>query len=428
MSYALPTLLFSGLQIFSTTGHAAVWKTENRWSREFEAKFAEYIKKTPLDVFSNPKSEAYGISTDCADAAYTLRVLFAYQEKLPVKFLNRDRLSNESTEFDNISNEKDRLMKFIRRVNVDTDTATVALDSYTIQINRQFVQPGAMFLNVAPRGKNIPVQFNVGHVYYLQEVRSNGQIKYISSTVPQAVRELGARVGIEFAPQDDRGGYRVWKWPDSDERPGASDMQFKIANWHENSFRDRDSSLWTNWQEAVQARIRTRLINNQEKFQASRDNLTSALRERARSVDQAWSTYQRRFGQSKACLSAGEYDMFSTPTRDEKIQYEMVRFEDAAKDYLNEDFSLMKKGGFFSDNSIETRLGRLYDSFRIEVVRGNVMNFNQLKNTFFGCKAISISEPEHSPLVRWGIRDIREEGGWSCPERKKQYRGHEQCN
>lgn len=416
--------------LMTTQAHSAVWNTENKWSTEYENKFAEFIKSTPIDVFKNPNSYAAGIATDCADAAYTLRVLFAAREKLPVKFQNSDRLSNNSTEFDSITDDQLRLRKFVQLVNRETDTGTVTQDSYAVEVNRASIRPGTMFLNVAPRGPNVAPRYRVGHVYYLQNVKENGQIKYISSTVPIAVRDLGVRIGIEFAPQDSRGGYRNWKWPDSEERPGASDMQFRIANWHPDSYKDANSTLWDNWQEAVQSRIRTRLINTKERFEAASENLRSALNERAAAVQRGWDYYKRHYPNKNSCMSKDEYDLYSTPSRDEKIQYEMLRFQNAARQLLSENYNLFKAPGFFSDNSEDTRLQRLNVNFKVQILPGLSIDYNQLENAFNTCAAIAISEPEHSPLVRWGLKSIKEDGGWACQDdtRKKQYRGIEQCN
>lgn len=401
------------LMMTASLAQASVWDATETWNMAHEARFGQWIKEMRPDVFSNPSSRYYGISTDCADAAYTLRTIFAYENKLPVRFQNSDRLSNKSDAFDNVANEWDRVKAFIRRLNYDTGTYSIPSDTYPVAINRANVRPGTMFVH-ASSGNNVPITYRSGHVYYLQDVRDNGQIKYISSTVPAAVRELGVRIGIQFAPQEKNSGYRAWKWPDSDERPGMSEEQFAMGGWRAKAY--GDAELWDSWQEAIQSRLRSRRISPQEEFQGSSENLRSALRERASAVQRGWAVYRSKY-QFGTCMNESDYDDHSTPTRDVKIQNELQNFEAAATKWIRSDAKAMRQSFFDSE---ETRLKRVYDAFQIEVVQGRRVGFSHLYDLFMTTKVLEISEPEHSPEVRWGLQN---QGRWVCPQRAKQYRG-----
>lgn len=407
--------LFVGACILATSmvAQAGVWQATQKWDSSQEARFGQWIKSIPADVFSNSKSKYYGISTDCADAAYTLRTIFAYENKLPVKFRNDPKLANTTADFDSIGNEWERVRKFIGRVNYNTGTYSLPSDTYPVAIRRNFVIPGTMFVH-ASSGNDVPITYRSGHVYYIQDVRDNGQIKYISSTVPQAVRTLGVRIGIEFAPQETGSGYRAWKWPDSNERPGYSEEQFQIGGWRAKAY--GDVNLWDRWQEAVQSRLRTRGISAEEQFRAASQNLRSALMERVSAVQRGWNVYNRNY-RGQGCMNEGDYDDHSTPTRDVKIQNELQSFEAAAKKWVRSDSGAMKES--FWDNE-ETRLNRAYENFRIEVIPGYNLNFRDLYPVFMTKKVLEISEPEHSPEVRWGIEN---QGRWVCPHRAKQYKG-----
>ncbi|MFN7730149.1 MAG: hypothetical protein ACK5P7_13400 [Bdellovibrio sp.] len=407
------TAMFLVTSVMALKANASVWEATEKWDMAHEARFGQWIKTMSPDVFSNPSSKYYGIATDCADAAYTLRTIFAYENRLPVKFQNNERMSNTSNAYDSIANEWERVKRFIRRLNYDTGTYSLPGDTYPVAINRSNIRAGIMFVH-ASSGADVPVTYRAGHVYYLQDVRENGQIKYISSTVPQAVRELGVRIGIQFAPQEKSSGYRAWKWPDSNDRPGYSEEQYAMGGWRAKAY--GDGELWDRWQEAVQSRIRTRHVTPQEEFLGSAENLRSALRERASAVMRGWNLYRKNY-QSGTCMNISDYDDHSTPTRDVKIQNELQNFEAAAKKWVLSDYKAMKQSFFDTE---ETRLQRLYNSFQVEVISGRRLGFTTLYDLFMTTKVLEISEPEHSPEVRWGLQS---QGRWVCPHRAKQYRG-----
>lgn len=391
--------------LFPIPGRAAVWETTRAWSAQAEAEFGEWIRTVPLDIFNNPRSRYDGIATDCADAAYALRIIFAWERGLPVRFQNSDEFSNRTSKFDSERDGLARLKKFIHHVRRSTSTSTLVRDTYPVEISRAFIRPGAMFLH-ASSGAGVPVTYRSGHVYYLRDVRENGMITYVSSTVPTMIRDLAPRMGIQFAPLERNSGYRVWAWPDSSARPGSSEMQFSLGGWRPKSY--GDGQLWMNWQEAVQSRIRTRRITVEENFEAASQNLRSALVERARAVRKGWEVYQRKY-RAGSCMSDKDYDDHSTPTRDVKIQSELQLFQNAAR-------KLAGAG---------PRLNEIYRSFRIEVLPGVSINFLEAWEAFMTIRALEISEPEHTPLVRWGLE---KQGRWPCPHRAKQYVGGDQID
>ena len=66
-------------------------------------------------MFNDPKSPYYGISTDCADTAYALRAIFAFENKLPFAITNPSgnrgaslSLNNKSKKFDSAGPENKR--------------------------------------------------------------------------------------------------------------------------------------------------------------------------------------------------------------------------------------------------------------------------------------------------------------------------------
>ena len=428
--------------LFVTTAHAVVWNTTASWNEAAENEFSKFIANFPLDSFTNPSSPYFGIRTDCADAAYTLRTLFAAQHGLPVNYFTLDydkttkkkyELSNTISRFDSITDDAKRLRAFIQYVNDFTDTGSLPYDTYPVQINRRWVRPGTMFLHAPFEGskelakkQGVPFSYMEGHVYYLGKVQTNGLMTYIGSTVPAAVRNLSARQGILFAPADMRSGYRAWKWPATVDKnmPGYSEQQFSAAQFGWRAKGYENATLWTNWQENIQAQLRTREMTAEERYLASANNFKAALMERGTAVIEGWKFYKAHYPNG-GCMDAHDYDNNSTPMRDKRIQLELQIFKAAAEKYVNsseyrDDFSAY---GFWAPERSMQPLERLLRNFKIQVLPNRpAINFTQIENTFMTQTVVEISEPEHSPEVRWGIAS---QGNWVCPDRAKQYKGGE---
>ena len=392
LSVSALAVMFVGFA--GSNSQASVWSTTSSWSESSEQEFGQWIANLRPDVFSNPKSRYYGIATDCADAAYALRTIFAAEHGLPVNF--QGSFSNSSTRFDSEPTELARVKQFIKWINTSTGTASLAKDTYPVAINSSTIRPGVLFVHAATSNPSVSITYRSGHVYYLQDVNTeNGLITYISSTVPAAVRTLNLKYGITFAPQDTSSGYRAWKWSDSTQRPGQSDEQYRIGGWKPGAYGDQD--LWVKWQEAVQSRLRSRPLAANERSEVATMNLRSVLQQRVSAVKTAWLYYKKHYG-GKGCMNATDYENYSTSTRDVKIQEALVDFQQSS--------------GGSSD-------------FEFEVAPGYSQSFTQLYQTFMSHKVLEISEPEHSPLVRWGVQD---QGAWVCPQRAKQYKGGEQID
>lgn len=408
--------------MIAVSAKASVWQTTRHWDLGAEQEFGEWIRLLPLDVFSNPQSRYHGISTDCGDAAYVLRIIFAYEHGLPVRFQNSPDLSNSTTRFDSLAAGSPlrgklsaRIRSFIDLVRNRTSTEALANDTYPIEISRQSLRSGAMLLHAASNhDASVPATYRSGHVYYIQSVNyQNGMIRYMGSTVPEAVRSLSVRYGTWYVPQETDSGYRAWKWPDSYDQPFASNEQFRIGDWRPRSF--GEGHLEESWQEAVQARIRSRKITPSENYAAVESNLRSALQERSTAVLEGWDYYAKNYSAGQ-CMEEPDYEDYSTPSRDTKLQKELNYYRTASIGYLE----LMRKNGQVrSDVSFKDQVRGMFERFVFEPIPGTKMNYLQLWKAFMTDTVYDISEPEHSPKVRWGLTP---QGRWPCPERRAQYR------
>jgi hypothetical protein len=389
--------------LWLTPAHADVWASTNSWDDTQDQAFGKWIEKLPLDIFTRKDSPYQGIYTDCADAAYVLRIIFAYENKLPVKFSNSDGkdLSNSQKTWDNIPEGTLRLRKFINFVRVSTNTQSLVADTYPLEISRNFIKGGALFLH--PEGnEKVPVTYRSGHVYYVQNVYENGMIRLFSSTVPEMVRDLQPRVEIVFAPFTKDGGYRAWKRVGSEAMPGKSEMQFSLARWYPNGYRDGD--LWQRWHDSVRKKLALRPATHAEEFAGALENVKGYIKERTNLVKNSWSVYQHQY-RGQSCMNKDDYDSYSTPTRDVKIQSELEILRKATVRDVGEEGVYQR-----------------FAQYRFQVTAEHLVDLNLLWNTFETETVLSISEPEHSPEVRWGIATQER---WPCPKRAKQYVGGE---
>lgn len=402
------TALFTSL-VAAPAAHADVWESKRQWDDQADEEFGQWIKQLPMDVFTSSSSAYKGIATDCAKAVYTLRMIFAYEHGLPVNFTGGGQgLSNDNKAFDQYPEGLPRLLKFMAFVRSKVDTRTLVRDSYPIKINRQFVRSGAIFLN--PANKDAPITYQAGHVYYIQDVYENGMVRYFSSTVPIAIRDLQPHIDITFAPFGKTGGFRAFKRPYSNEEPGFDDAdQFSLAGWYPNGW--RDGNLWVRWAKAIRRRLQLRAATVEEELNAKIENVDGYIKERTHLVERSWHVYETRY-HGQACMSASDYDSYSTPTRDVKIQNELVDLKIAAVNYLT------ARTGTWSQQALES----LFARYHWQVIPGQSVDLNHLWTTFETRVVLAISEPEHSPEVRWGLQS---QDVWPCPQHKGQYKGSE---
>ena len=389
----------------ASQAHAAVWPTTRNWTSADEDGFSDFIAKLPLDFFQNDRDFG-GIPTDCADAAYTLRTIYAFRNGLPVSYSTYNGVvTNDTNQFDSIQDPIKRVRKFIARINVDTGTSTLSKDTYPISINRKSLRAGTMFLH--PQGNTkVPLTYRAGHVYYIQDVPANGIVKLISSTVPAAVRSLNPHNGLVFAPMDVTGGYRNWRWPNGRLQGNESDQQFKIAKWYPGSY--KDGVLWNNWTSKIEELILTKRATVKERLHAAWENLEHAVIQRGQAVNEGWAEYNLKTPFAK-CMNDTDYDNYSTPTRDAKVQSELVAFRAYAQDYL----------GVPRANKKSPKLLSYFRTKKMDVGIGRLIDVSDLQNAF-DTYHLQISEPEHSPEVRWGLTYLPV-NQWPCPHRASAY-------
>ncbi len=308
---------------FLSPANAAIWKAENKWNEQWEKTYREWVKKNWTEEFfmDEKKPIYYKYSHDCADAVYAMRLIFAYEHKLPFVIHNTIRrskkhgkrnkkgpryISNSMKRWDRLPEEK-RVRRFLDYVADMTSTKTLGIDTYPIALDQ--IKPGDIY--AAPGV----------HSYQIVNITEAGVAEVMSSTTPKAPRFLDRIESFPFyVPEDTknyRDGYRRFIQPQNikkplNKQPGFSTEQYKIAaNVKLNYVRFTDI-------------IASALGKRPEKPDEKTLRLLIALCMYAndRSVyvyDALWHLQNIR-KKGRKCMNAREYDAYSTPSRDRRLK------------------------------------------------------------------------------------------------------------
>ncbi len=204
------------LSMYQANCYSAVWESKNNWNNEWEKKYQTWIKKNlSQDIFTRNSGILHGISTDCADALYAVRISFAYENLLPFVINAPDVLkdkmktfSSETNMFDQIKNERERVRAFINYVSSEVGTENLKDDSFPVAVKS--IDAGTLYY----------VEWSFWgkinhHSYIIKGFDEQNELLYYASDAPPKVRKLQIdtpfpRFSFDSSPY----GFRSWKWPE----------------------------------------------------------------------------------------------------------------------------------------------------------------------------------------------------------------------
>lgn len=301
---------------------AAVWKAKHKWDAVWESRYQQWVKQHWTDdIFMDPSRPAYyKFENDCADASYAMRLIFAYENKLPFVVNNQLRpgklVTNDMTRWDKLPSESQRVRKFMDYIADITSTQSLRQDTYPVAMND--IKPGDIY--VAPGV----------HSYQIVEVTDAGVAEVMASTTPKQARYLLRTPSFPFYVPDDKkklDGYRRFKQPENirkaqHRQPGYSDEQFRIAKAV-----DFDYVKFT---DALSSRLGKRKERPDEKTTRLLLALCMYANDRAVYVyDALWHLQEIR-KKGRQCMTRREYDDYSTPGRDKRLRM----FFDSVRNHL----------------------------------------------------------------------------------------------
>lgn len=187
-----------------------VWTVKNAWTAEWENRYAQWV----ADNFDAEFFVRHELATDCADAAYTLRWIFARINALPAAgtlaatgaVVTQD---DGAAAWASIPTHADwsqdkRFRAALKWLLNNVYTKTLWKDGYPLRISRDTIRPGAIHLLG-------------GHTLVLNKLVDNGRdvpVTFLSSTVPQAVRVLSLSMFLDSEEiPEANGGLIQFRWP-----------------------------------------------------------------------------------------------------------------------------------------------------------------------------------------------------------------------
>jgi hypothetical protein len=320
------------------TAWAQIWTDTNTWNEDWERRYSSFVNSSKVTerMFVDSSSPYYGVEADCADAAYALRVIFAYQNSLPFAIRNPSgvrrgepayhNFNNRITRFNHIRNPERRLVEFINYIGSSVGSENLTRnDTFPVAINS--IRGGDIFTY------RIRARFNnfIRHVYNLKAVNPTGTFDVIYST--QAIADKGLpmirRREREFAQlPHDAWGFRRFRWP---EEVGLAISNIPSSRGNSNEQYDLVRQHGDRFFREVRNRLATVDETPNDRLQRSLNNLCIEAQARVDFVNQGLE-YLRNNG--NRCMDYAAYDAYSTPARDEALNQTFLRTKETYEEIV----------------------------------------------------------------------------------------------
>ncbi len=294
---------------------ASVWQTRQQWNSDWEKQFDAWVAGPDWhkDYFVQT-GPLQGLKLDCADAVYSMRLLFSAKHGLP--FVIKDptggsrTISNEMSRFDSQSSSQ-RLRSFLSYIYGVTSTRSLPSDTYPVAVSRTAMGAGSLLLTDA----------NSRHTYTVKYMSETGIPFLLSRSLPPATQMFE---NYEYPPAEyvfsgglspeRSSGFRRFRQPayigrSAWEVPGYSTEQYKIP--------------LGSWNETVQRKLATRSESIEERMTRIVEQACRTARERAVVVAMG----DRYLSQmSNTCMNDTQFDDYSTPSRDKRLKMTFTQF------------------------------------------------------------------------------------------------------
>jgi hypothetical protein len=393
--------------------HAQVWVDTQNWDERWEDLYAEWVRTQFNEDFF--VSGRWGnMATDCADAVYAPRVIFAYDNRLPFVLPSTGQ-SNRSTAFNHITNSDQRVRAFLARVFQQTSTKTLPIDTYPIAIKREYLKPGAIWLRNSHASENFIIRLFAGanapsgHTEVVKDVTPSGVVYLIGSTVPIKVRTLLTVSNLAYLPDKQTLGFRRFIWPQNigkpiNVNPGYSLEQFQmgvVQNYVNNEDGSQVAAGLKTIQQFtkdVQARLAVEKESKEDYITRVTRELCAMLHLRKEVVQDAIA-YQKKTG--GVCMRSDVYDNFSTPSRDKRIKL-----------VLDQVFEALFRAPIFvsAEKKVERISPFMQSCSSIKLGNGQSLS---IEEALMGlARNRWSSDPNQTELARWGL----EPASRQCPK------------
>lgn len=329
---SLCKLVFAAFFISFSIASAQVWEAKNSWSADWEKKYQSWVEANwQADMFSRAnlpngqRNPYYGLRADCADVVYSMRIIFAYENKLPFEINDpsggSNFVSNRMTRFNNISDPVKRIRAFLQFVYGIVGTVTLPNDTYPVALSKKTIVPGSLILTVRKNHHSWSIKsilpIGVPHLVFNSRVHAaSGYSWYERQSWPNPGWVFEGNQTVEGGA-----GIRYWR-PASHLKshvtqvPGFSDDQYKVSLGSWNSF--------------VQKKLASSLESRQSQLTRLFKTACEGFQGRVKIV-QDGVDYLRK---NPACYDYATYDVYSTPNRDRRVFDDLMELQNAYRETL----------------------------------------------------------------------------------------------
>jgi len=373
-------ILLTSVPCFSQTPSESpdqVWEVGDRcWTIEEERRFEKWAEENITEDFFI----RYRIPTDCADAVYAIRWIYARMAHLPAAATTKEGklIGHWSTDWKHLPthpewDQDERFRAALLYLLPKTWTGTLPFDTYPVRISPDSLTPGTLFLVTESHTGIIGHVFLDGsHVHPLQTWES---------ALPVKVQKLSSRYFFMGRPDFKMGsGLVKFRWPVS----GNGEWKYLPVKEHpfysEEQYASDFSKGHADFAEAVARRIDPTNYASMEKLVRVMGTITRLLKERVPIVLEG----------HQECLNGGcpegseWWEIQSTVGRDETIILLM--------DHLSQ---------IIESNHLDREMTKkMMEAIPIDISKDRSVTFYHLYQSYLWLSP----HPEDSIEARWGLK------------------------
>lgn len=381
---------------------AQVWQTQKDWTWQDEEDYSQWIRTdiANKDMFVSKSSPWYGISADCADASYALRIIYSYEKGLPFAFRNPSgargknaTISNETNKFDKHPAGTKRVVAFINYLGLSVGTESLSYnDTYPTAINS--INAGTLFTyKIKTRNGH------VRHSYNIKDISEIGTFRLLYSTQAIKKDKLPMRdtwdkslVNLPHGVW----GFKRFIWPGYHMKKASAYPQSWKRSTEQLDLVNKYGKNFFNYVQKTLAKVDE---DPKQKLTRLFKGLCDEAQSRIKYVDQGLKFREQI---RNRCMNYSEYDIYSTPARDKalkgaftKLQDELVLLESLAGD---SQYEVIKS--IFSEFISTSDQESLLEMCAIEYRQGHRIDLSELWNRI--SKGLLSSHPNDKVELRWG--------------------------
>ena len=323
--------------LIATSTFGGVWETTQDWDDSYREQFQEWMSshKVKTDLFTNKSSRYYGIKADCADVTYALSAIFAYENGLPFKVKNpvyrrgykHQFWTNRIDRFDNYRSGDKRLIAFVNFLGDSLGTETLNVnDSYPLKINS--ISAGDFF---AFKKRQSSGGF-LRHAYNIKDVLPTGVFELIWSNQQRKKERKKegrpmkqAEMNLSNRPNKYTWGFRRMKTPEQFAM-NKSNIEHYSKEQYDLAKKYNDDKFFKHVKDSL--KLYDEDPNDNLKRQIK--NICNQANERI-GVIASGEKFRKQIGGK--CMNYGQFDEYSTPSRDGQFLKLFNNFSSTYKEF-----------------------------------------------------------------------------------------------